>query len=366
MITGGRRRVLARRTTAAVKRMASGLTTPLLPDDYLGLVNPLWSARELRGRVERVVRETDDAATLIIRPGRGWRFTAQPGQYVGIGVQVDGRWHWRSYSVTSTPVDDDEGISVTVKAMPEGFISTHLVEGVRPGSIIRLARPRGDFVLPDPPPERLLFLTAGSGITPVVSMLRTMERRDTLPDVVLVASSRTESELIFGDELRAMAGRRPTVRLHEQHTATDGRFGLADLDTVCPDWRSREAWACGPEELLDDVEQHWSAAGLRDHLHTERFTTKRSSGGSGGHVTFVRSGKEADVDGATTLLEAAEAQGITMPFGCRMGICYTCVVGLASGSVRDMRDGHETSAGAESLRIQTCISTASGECTLDV
>ena len=86
-----------------VRRAGSKLTTPLHPDDYLRLVNPLWSSRELRGRIEKVVPETEDAATLVIRPGWGWRYDHRPGQYVGIGVQVEGKWQWRSYSVSSPP-----------------------------------------------------------------------------------------------------------------------------------------------------------------------------------------------------------------------------------------------------------------------
>src|SRR6476646_413157 len=141
-----------------VRRAGSKLTTPLHPDDYLRLINPLWSERELRGRIERVVPETDDAATLVIRPGWGWRYHNRPGQYVGIGVQVDGKFQWRSYSVSSPPQRKGRTISITVRAMPEGLLSAHLVKGLAPGTIVRLALPEGDFVLPDPPPATMLFL----------------------------------------------------------------------------------------------------------------------------------------------------------------------------------------------------------------
>src|SRR4051812_972411 len=181
-----------------VRAVAARMTTPLLPDDYLHMLNPLWTARELRGRVVEVVPETDDAATLVIKPGWGWSFEFQPGQYVGIGVNVDGRWHWRSYSLSSPPHRDDDGkqhIAVTVKAMPEGFLSSHLVRGLDPGTIVRLALPQGDFVLPDPPPPKILFWTGGSGITPVMSMLRTLDRRGTMPDVVHVHSAPTRDQI---------------------------------------------------------------------------------------------------------------------------------------------------------------------------
>src|SRR3974390_1902455 len=143
-----------------LRNIASRITTPLLPDDYLRLANPLWSARELRGRILELRRETEDSATLVIKPGWGFSFDYQPGQYIGIGLLVDGRWRWRSYSLTSSPAAATSGsrsghsrtVTITVKAMPEGFLSTHLVAGVEPGTVVRLAAPRGNFVLPDPAP----------------------------------------------------------------------------------------------------------------------------------------------------------------------------------------------------------------------
>ncbi|MCW2548313.1 MAG: ferredoxin reductase [Mycobacterium sp.] len=343
---------------------AGRFTTPLLPDDYLSLINPLWSARELRGRVERVEPETDDAATVIIRPGWGWSYTYQPGQYVGIAVNLDGRWHWRSYSLTSPPKRVQKHIAITVKAMPEGFLSTHLVRGLAPGTIVRLALPAGEFVLPNPPPRKMLFVTAGSGITPVMAMLRTLDRRRTMPDVVLVHSAPTEAEVLFRKELHGLAQDHEQFQLVERHTTLVGRLDFAELDTVCPDWRDRQVWACGPERLLDDAESHWKRAGLMGALHLERFTPSFTVGGEGGHVTFATSSKEADIDGATTLLQAGEKAGINMPFGCRMGICHTCTVRMVSGAVRDLRNGEETSG--ENTNIQTCVTAAAGDCVLEV
>jgi ferredoxin-NADP reductase len=348
-----------------VRGLAEKLTTPLHPDDYLSLLNPLWSARELRGRVEQVRPETDDAATLVIRPGWGWTFDYNPGQYVGIGVQVAGRFHWRSYSLSSPPLRDRRLLTITVKAMPEGFLSEHLVRGLEPGTIVRLAPPQGDFVLPDPPPERLLFVVGGSGITPVMAMLRTLHRRGTMPDVKLLYSAPTAETMIFRDELQAMAQAHATFDLHEQHTDVHGMLDLQELDVLCPDWRERQAWACGPSGMLDAATEFWRAGGVEDRLHLERFSVELAgAGGDGGHVVFEKSDKETDADGATTLLEAGEELGITMPFGCRMGICHTCTVPLVSGRVRDLRSGEEHSEQNES--IQTCVSVAAGDCVLSI
>ncbi|BCO37278.1 ferredoxin reductase [Mycobacterium heckeshornense] len=347
-----------------LRRIATRITTPLLPDDYLQLANPLWSARELRGRVVEVRRETRDAATLVIKPGWGFRFDYQPGQYIGIGLLVDGRWRWRSYSLTSSPVTASCTVTITVKAMPEGFLSTHLVEGVRPGTIVRLAEPQGNFVLPDPAPPAILFLTAGTGITPVMSMLRTLVRRNQVTDVMHLHSAPTAAEVMFAAELAELERQHDGYHLRLRTTRTQGRLDLARLDEDVPDWRERRTWACGPEGMLTAAEKVWSAAGIGERLHLERFAVSRSApAGVGGTVTFARSGRTAAADAATSLMDAGEQAGVRMPFGCRMGICRSCVVPLLDGHVRDLRTGVEHEPGT---RIQTCVSAPSGDCVLDI
>jgi ferredoxin-NADP reductase len=352
----------------AVRALFGRITTPLLPDDYLQLANPLWSAREMRGRVLEVRGETEDSATLVIKPGWGFTFDYQPGQYIGIGLLVDGRWRWRSYSLTSSPHSDGSGrsrtITITVKAMPEGFLSTHLVGGVKPGTIVRLAAPQGNFVLPDPAPASVLFLTGGSGITPVMSMLRTLTRRDQIGDIVHIHSAPTESDVMFATELAELARDHDSYRLTVRTTRTQGRLDLGQLDGAVPDWRGRQTWACGPEGMLTEAEKVWKAAGIGEQLHLERFAASRAAAhGQGGTVTFGRSGKTVAADAATSLMEAGEKAGVQMPFGCRMGICQSCVVPLVGGHVRDLRTGAEHEPGT---RIQTCISAASGDCVVDV
>ncbi len=347
-----------------LRSLARRITTPLLPDDYLRLANPLWSARELRGRILQVRGETHDSATLVIKPGWGFSFDYEPGQYMGIGLLVDGRWRWRSYSLTSSPVRGARTVTITVKAMPEGFLSAHLVAGVAPGTIVRLAAPQGNFVLPDPAPPAVLFITAGSGITPVMSMLRTLVRRDQITDVIHLHSAPTADDVMFGAELDQLARDHAGYRLWLRTTRSQGRLDVGRLDTEVPDWRDRQTWACGPEAMLNAAERGWSAAGVQERLHLERFAVSRAApAGAGGTVTFAKSGKSTTADAATSLMDAGERMGVQMPFGCRMGICQSCVVGLVEGHVRDLRNGAEHEPGT---RVQTCISAASGDCVLDV
>jgi stearoyl-CoA 9-desaturase NADPH oxidoreductase len=347
-----------------LRSLARRITTPLLPDDYLRLANPLWSARELRGRILQVRRETHDSATLVIKPGWGFGFDYEPGQYMGIGLLVDGRWRWRSYSLTSSPVNGARTVTITVKAMPEGFLSSHLVGGVKPGTIVRLAAPQGNFVLPDPAPPAVLFITAGSGITPVMSMLRTLVRHDQITDVIHLHSAPTAADVMFGAELEQLARDHAGYRLLLRTTRSQGRRDVTQLDTDVPDWRERQTWACGPEAMLNAAERAWSAAGVQDRLHLERFAVSRAApAGAGGTVTFGKSGQSTTADAATSLMDAGERIGVQMPFGCRMGICQSCVVGLVEGHVRDLRTGAEHEPGT---RVQTCISAASGDCVLDI
>ncbi|MFF2044891.1 ferredoxin reductase [Kitasatospora sp. NPDC058170] len=335
------------------------VTTPLLPSDYLDLVSPLRAGADLRGRIEAVHPETGDAATVVIRPGRGWRgHTA--GQYVRIGVDVDGRRLWRAYSITSPTERRDGRITITVKAIPEGRVSNHLVHRATPGTLIRLDQPTGDFVLPQAKPAKVLYLTAGSGITPVMGMLRD----NALDDVVMIHCAPQPQDVIFREELHELVAEK-RLRLTEVHTDTDGRLDIARLDELVPDWAERETWACGPAGLLDAAEEHWTGHGVHERLHTERFRPGIVvAGDGGGEVTFSNTGRTVDADGATPLLDIGEEAGVLMPSGCRMGICFGCVTPLKAGAVRDLRTGEITEA-EPGVLIQTCVSAAAGPCDIE-
>ena len=343
----------------ALKAVES-LFTPLLPDDYLELINPLWSTRELRGRIEQIKPETGDAVTITIRPGHDWD-RHKPGQYLRVGIVIDGKHHWRAYSLTSDPNRADGWISITPKRFEPGVVSPYLTRHARPGEIVRLGGVEGTFVLPDPLPRKLLFISAGSGVTPIMSMLRSLDHRGVLDDVVLVHSARTRDEVIFRDRLRRMADRNQGFKLIERHTADQGRMTPRDIDDLCPDWRERETFVCGPREMIDAMCERWAAEGLADRLHMERFQPIIGSeveAGEGGTIRFVRSDKVVECDGSTPILVAGEEAGIEMPFGCRMGICHTCIGRLCSGELRDLRTGEVS--GTEGEMVRTCVNAPQG------
>ncbi len=169
---------------------------------------------------------------------------------------------------------------------------------------------------------------------------------------------------MFAAELTALAAEHPGYRFRLRTTREHGRLDFAELDGLIPDWRTRQTWACGPEGMLTAAERAWDAAGIPERLHLERFAVSRAAAqGSGGVVTFERSNKTIEADAATPLMEAGESVGVPMPFGCRMGICQSCAVLLVDGHVRDLRTGTEYGPGS---RVQTCVSSASGDCTLDL
>src|SRR3954452_4470896 len=245
-----------------VVRLAELATTPLLPADYLDLVNPLRPGADLRGRIVEVQPETADAATIVIRPGADWAGHV-PGQYVRIGVDVDGVRHWRAYSLTHGPRADGH-ISVTVKAVPDGKVSNHLVRGARPGTLVHLEQAAGEFVLPTEG-GKFLFVTAGSGVTPVIGMLRNLYPvtdtgagrldRSLRYDIVVVHVAPSEPHSIFIDNLRALDAA-AHIRLVARYDDVHGVLDVADLEDLVPDLHERTTFACGPAGVLRRPGRH--------------------------------------------------------------------------------------------------------------
>jgi ferredoxin-NADP reductase len=357
-----------------VVRLAERATTPLLPADYLDLFDPLRAGAALRGRIVTVHPETADAATIEIRPGADWAGHL-PGQYVRVGVDVDGVRQWRAYSLTHGPRTDGR-ISITVKGVPGGKVSNYLVREAAPGTLVHLEQAAGEFVLPVDG-GKFLFVTAGSGITPVIGMLRNLFpvadagpvrlTRSQRYDIVVVHVAPSEPDSIFIANLRDLAAA-GLIRLVARYDDQHGVLDVGDLGRLVPDLHERTTLACGPSGLLDALQQHHDERGLT--LLTEQFRAANLVVGEGGTVAFARSGTTVDAAGGTSILDAAEDAGVLMPSGCRMGVCFGCVLPLREGAVRDLRNGDLTVVtAAESDRggvpIQTCISAAAGACEID-
>lgn len=344
----------------AAGRLVGAAATPLVPSDYVELVSPLRGPG-LRARVVAVQPEPGRAVTVHLKPGDGWA-GHRPGQYLRLGVDVDGVRLWRSYSITSTP--GQRNVTITVRR--QGQVSDFLATRLAIGTVVHLDQAAGEFGYSSRAsahgdlPAKALFVTAGSGITPIMGMLRSAVPTD----VVVVHSARTPKDVIFGEELRGLA-RTGQIRLVEWHTALNGRLPVDQLETLVPDIAERATWVCGPGGLIDDVVEFYAHREWEPPVF-ERFQVVRAVTGEGGTVRFTRSGPEVAADAGTPLLEAGESAGVLLPFGCRMGVCYGCVTPLLEGAVRDLRDGAITQADADNpILIQTCINAAAGPCALD-
>lgn len=350
---------------------ADAFTWPLAPGHFLALINPLWSGDRVQARVEQVRMETANARTLVLKLGRGWH-RHRAGQHVQVSLAIDGVLRTRTYSISSAPTRGRR-IQITVKAMGAGGVSEHLVRRTRVGDVLTLSPPHGDFVLPRPAPPKMLLISAGSGITPLMSMLRRMAARNQLGDVVHLHYAADPHDVIFRNELQALQTRQPGYHLHRIHTRQGGavsgqrHFSADQLAQLCPDWADRPVWACGPESLLARLDAHWSEAGLSARFQAERFHAQLATPpatAQGGSVAFQRSGVSIAADGATPLLLLAEGAGLQPPHGCRMGICHACDAVLLSGCVRDLRNN--TLYNTPGQRVQPCVCAAAGDATLDL
>ena len=349
----------------ALKKMpealARVLTTPFNPDDYLELVNPLWSRSDIRARVHDVVRETDQAVTLRLTPNANWP-GHRAGQHVRIGVEIDGVREQRTFTVSAAP---GEPLTLTIKRNGPGGVSDYVVNRVEPGTIVYLSEPAGEFHLPAPVPEKLLMIAGGSGITPIRSMLTDLYRRGWNGDARLIYCNQNADATIFRDELEALAADWPALELIQLH-ADAGEFLTPErLTRAVPDFAERETWLCGPGGLMAVVEDFYAEQNLNDRLHLERFQEpERGAPGEGGRVRFALSGGEAVGSGAESVLELAEAQGLEPKHGCRMGICHTCVCRLENGRLRNLHNGELFEA--QGLPVRICVHAPEGEVELEL
>jgi stearoyl-CoA 9-desaturase NADPH oxidoreductase len=347
-------------TQTLAKRMLGSdlvnlLTGPHGVDRYTELLAPTWTRGEGRAKVVDVRRTTPRSVTLVLAPNDAFTATGsalRAGQYVNLTVEIDGRRHTRCYS----PANAEGGsrLELTIGHHDGGLVSTFLYERARRGMVVGLSGVGGDFVLPAQRPRRILLVSGGSGITPVMAMLRTLVDEGHPGDIAFVHYARNAAEACYRDELAAMTG----VRVLHGYTRSadgdlEGRFGPEHLAAAMP---SPDAvFVCGPAALVDAVREHC------ENVHSESFVSpalEAPAKPSGGRVSFADSGVEV-VDDGRSLLEQAEAAGLTPDSGCRMGICHTCTRRKTCGVVRNLTTGAVSTAPDEDVQI--CVSVPVGD-----
>ncbi len=358
---------IARRIAST--RLAEALATPHTPSTYLELVNPLWSLDERRAVVVGTRRETADTVTLIVQPA-AWA-GHRAGQWVSVGVDIDGTRHTRCYSVASSAARTDGLLELTVKAHPQGRVSGHLTTAVRPGAILAISEPQGAFALPEVLPDRIVLISGGSGITPVMSMLRTLLDTGYDGRVTFLHYARTTADVIYGGELVRTARERRHVDLRLVFTREDrgtlrGHLTRDHLDAVAPDRAEALTFACGPAALVRAVTNLYDEDGLAGTLATEMFeppALARDPEATAGTISFTTSGVTVRNDGRT-LLEQAEDAGLRPASGCRIGICHTCVRRKPAGAVRDLRS--DAVQDACDVDVQLCVNVPAGDVAIDL
>jgi len=228
--------------------------------------------------------------------------------------------------------------------------------------MVHLSQAEGDFVLPDRVPGHIVLISGGSGITPVMSMLRSLQRRTHRGRITFLHYAQSPDHQIYADELDMIrrSGHGIEVRLLHPELG-DPALSPAYLERMVPGYREVPTWACGPAPLIDAVHAAYDGS---EALRVEYFKPPRTaSGDAEGAVEFARSGQEAANSGAS-LLEQAEAVGLTPEFGCRMGICFTCVSRKCEGTVRNVLTGEESSLPDEDIR--NCVSAPVGDCVVEL
>jgi ferredoxin-NADP reductase len=350
-------------------RLLEAIAGPHGIDGYLEQVSPLLVTGEGRAEVIGVDRGTPGSATLTLRPNLAWRgFRA--GQFVNVAVEIDGVRHRRCYSPAS-PEGRGSTLEITVKRHRGGLVSGFLVEQAEPGLILGLSAAEGDFLLPASRPDSVLLIGGGSGITPLMAILRTLLAEGYERPITLLHYAPDPTREIYREELERLAARHENLALLRSYTRApgsgelDGHFSPLHLPQSDPCFADAETFACGPPALLDAVRGTW-ANGLEHRLHVESFVPPSfvpAGEAAEGTIRFADSGLEIENSGGS-LLEQAEAAGLSPAFGCRMGICHTCTCRKQTGTHKNLITGAVSSAPDE--EIQLCVSSALGDMTVEL
>lgn len=352
-----------------LKRLVQPLIVPQVFDFWASKVNPTWSWERPMARITGRKAESADTVTLWLQPNRHWA-GFQPGQHLNISAQIDGVRVTRSYSLTNASVIDSR-LAITVKGIEGGKLSRHLCKSARVGDVLEIGQAFGEMTLSASPQGNWLFLAAGSGITPLISMTRALAAQGMPVPLTLVYWARTRHELCFADELKELAAKYANFSVHfvltrETDTGAEasGRLSEALIETLVDDLSSRQVFACGPGGFVDTARELLSSTAKS--FHAEAFSPPpRVIEDSGSvQVTLAASGRTLTLPRGKSLLTALEAEGFKPASGCRMGICNTCACGKSSGVTRHLHTGELGHDPVSALKL--CISSASTDLVLDL
>ncbi len=364
----------ARSPDNALSRLIAPFVKPAVFDFWAGHLNSAWSWERPLARVVGRRLEAQGTVTLDLKANR--HCTAiQPGQHINVTAEVNGRRVTRSYSPTRI-ARSGKRLSITVKQVDGGKLSQHLCRQAKVGDALEIGPAFGDMTLSQDGVRQTgpnLFLAAGSGITPLMSLIRALDQTGLTQDLTLVYWARTRVELCFVAELRALAARQPRFKLHfvltQEAQRLNGehaeRLNAALLAALVPNLAQHRVHACGPAGFVDTARS--LSVGHALSFMGEAFTpsTLAISDAIGTvRIKLALSGRTLEVPAGEALLPALEAQGLNLPSGCRMGICNTCACPKQTGVTQNLLSGDKDDAPSSALRL--CISRACTDLTLDL
>ena len=356
------------------------------------MLEPCWAESDVMDLVcSQVLAVTHDVKTFVFTTPERRPFDFEAGQFITIRVEIDGELMTRCYTIASPPTRPDR-LAITVKRVPDGVVSNWLHDNLEPGAWISMHAPAGAFVLPEDDAPKYLFLSAGSGITPVLSMTRTLYDLGSEADILFVHSARTPADIIYRGELEAMARLMPNLRVveicegdapTERWMGLQGRISKPVLEILAPDLNERETFICGPAGYMAAAKSLLEELGYgMEKYHEESFDfgapavpaptaappveqDSEEEAGTGFSVEFARSGRMITCGPDETILEAAMAAGMRPMAACGQGMCGTCKVSMLSGEVDMQHNGGIRPKEIANQKVLICCSKPLGDIQLD-
>lgn len=330
-----------------------------------------------------VIPESPDCATIAFRAPSGAWFDYQPGQFLTLDLPVPGGSLQRTYTISSSP-SRPLSISITVKAQDGSLGSRWLLDELKPGMRVKAHGPAGQFTFLRHPAKKYLFISAGSGITPLMSMTTWAWDSGEMPDIVFVHAARKPSDIIFRRRLEEFASRVPGLQLHFTVEEVEpfsvwpgyrGRLSQIMLGLMAQDYLEREVFCCGPEPFMRAVREMLGSLGFdMARYHEESFAAPALEEipvetvipAAVSEITFAGSGKVAACDGTDTVLTVAKRAGLNIPSSCNFGLCGTCKVKKVSGEVAMVHNGGISEEEIANGYILACCARPQGSVTLEL
>ncbi|SPJ23686.1 hybrid-cluster NAD(P)-dependent oxidoreductase [Palleronia abyssalis] len=329
--------------------------------------------------------EAPNVVTFTFQAPSGALFAYKPGQFVTLELPVPGGPLHRTYTISSAP-SRPTSLTITVKAQNASLGTRWMLDNLTAGMRLKATGPSGSFSYLDHSASKYLFISAGSGITPMMSMTTHMYDAGRDPDIVFVNCARRPSEIIFSERLEHMASRITGIELawvveerdpYRPWTGYKGTFNQLILGLVAPDYLEREVFCCGPEPFMQAVREALYGLGFdMDRYHQESFHAALPDTNLVPEDVTLDEEAKAEVECAVsgvsfqcaqteTILNAARNAGVMIAAGCTFGVCGTCTVRKTEGEVHMVHNGGITDEDVAEGYILACCSNPIGKVTID-